>query len=119
MLNTISRCNGFQRSDFFQKDFNKLPENKMPIYGSLDFLRKFLIIGYKAIEANYPQSIDLTAPSNNIYEEFKATFSFYTSDDFNFTLDFIPEIYNMLLNPKHPWSESMNETRAAQKSWRK
>ena len=118
-LNNNSRRDGFQISGSFQRNYDGLPENKKRIYLSLNLLREALIFDYKVIEADYPRSVDPRASSNDIYEDFRTAFSLYTDDDFKFALDFIPEIYETLSNPKRPLSESTKEARVAQKSRRK
>ena len=103
----------------FRKNHDELPINKKHIYRSLNYLREILIRGYKDIEEGYPQSVDPTVLNSNIYEQLKDFFSRYSSEDSNYTLDFIPEIYITLSNPKRPRSESMTDTGAASKSQRK
>ena len=120
--NLVDHRDVFIISEEFQENYNKLPINKKPIYQALNYLRELLIMGYEDIEKTYPQSVDPTVLNSNIYKEFKNVFSSYGFKDSNYTLDFIPEIYETLSNPKRPRSESTNDTElgaAAQKSRRK
>ena len=117
-LDSMTRQNGFKIPSSFRKICKTLPHNKEDIYNSLDLLREFLIDHYEAVEKGYPQSIDLDASKEDIYDVFTLGFSKLQTLSDGLVLHFVPEIYSRLL--KRPRSESTNDTGAGQqKSARK
>ena len=122
LVNT-TRQNAFQLSSHFREICNELPHNKGDIYDSLDLLRELLIDHYEVVEKGYPQSIDLDASKEVIYDVFTYGFSKLQALSDGLTLHFVPKIYERLLKAeilKRPRSESTNDTGIGQqKSARK
>ncbi|KAF9511827.1 hypothetical protein BS47DRAFT_1467753 [Hydnum rufescens UP504] len=88
----LSRRTGFQAS--FQELCEELPSSKQEICSHLDALRRVVIRSYIKVEATLPNSIDLTASKDNMYEYFKKPFTLLQEQEFS--LVYIPSIYNEL-----------------------
>jgi len=105
----ISRRDNFQK--FFLKVCKELPSNKRTITNDFDVLRRNLIQHYVKVEAKLPQSIDLTASKDDIYEDFKNTFTLSREDYLDVTMTFIPDIHTQLgESSKRRKVESDNDT---------
>jgi hypothetical protein len=97
VLQSTVRRDGFQIPGSFQKACERLPHNKKPIYVRLNLLRRLLISHYSVIEAGYPLSVDLNSSKDDIYDHFTRLFSNLKTLSHDLLLDFIPEIYEKLL----------------------
>jgi hypothetical protein len=88
----MSRQIAFQHS--FQERCQGLPSSKKEICSYLNALRRILILGYTKVEATLPNSIDLMASKDNIYECFKEAFTSLQEQEFS--LVYIPSVYDEL-----------------------
>jgi hypothetical protein len=100
VLESFTRRLGFQHPDAFLDACERLPHNKKPIYDGLDLLRRLLISQYTVVEAGYPQSVDPNSSNDDIYDHFTQLFSTLKTVSHDLVLDFIPEIYEKLLEGK-------------------
>jgi Fungal protein kinase len=106
----------FRRRDGFQQLFpeicNDLPSNKHTIGSYLDLLRSNLVTHYSKVETTLPQSIDLSASEDDIYDRFRQVFTY--SGELNYTLTFIPDIHTQLRgNLKRARAVSTNDVGGA------
>jgi hypothetical protein len=122
VLGNTSRRDGFQISTSFMNTCNLLQHNKKYVPCSLNILRLILVCRYRDIERGFPQSVDPSLCSDDIYDHFTSVFSSLKDKSRNVVLSFIPEIYENLLkaeNSKRPRSESTDDARVAQKTARR
>ena len=66
----------------------------------LDLLRQDLVEHYSKVESNLQHFIDSTTSGDDIFDNFRNTFSY--SENFDFTLTFIPDIHKEL---KRVWKD--------------
>ena len=110
-LDNTTRQNGFRLPTLFRKICDGLPHNTGEIYDSLDLIREFLINHYEVIEAGFPQSIDIDASNNDIYDAFTEGFSDSQSLSDGLVLHFFPAIYATLSKAENSKrSESTDDT---------
>ena len=110
-LDNTTRQNGFRLPTLFRKICDGLPHNTGEIYDSLDLIREFLINHYEVIEAGFPQSIDIDASNNDIYDAFTEGFSDLQSLSDGLVLHFFPAIYATLSKAENSKrSESTDDT---------
>jgi hypothetical protein len=107
LMESASRRDAFQQ--LFLEVCGELPRNKHAICSYLDLLRHSLIEHYSKVESTLPHFIDLAASKDDIYDDFRETFS--CSQELDFILTFIPDIHAELRgNLKRPRAESTNDT---------
>jgi hypothetical protein len=109
-----TRLHGFQTK--FQEKCHQLPKDIRPFGADLDRIRRLLIIHYNAVEAKFPESVDLDSSTNDIYDGFRRVFSEVQSKSHDLELNFLPNIQKELLkkeNLKRPRSRSTNDAEGA------
>jgi hypothetical protein len=79
----------------FVNTYAQLPVSKHPLCKRLDLLRQVLLIHYSAVEATWPDSITLSASTNQIYWQFKALLVDAPKSCLDFTLRFLPAVMSM------------------------
>src|ERR1700691_3780472 len=72
-MKSIDRRDGFQRS--FLKTCGDLPSSKKAICAYLNALRRIIIRNYVLIESKLPQTVDLSASMDDIYQKFNEVFA--------------------------------------------
>ena len=108
-MKSIDRRDGFQRS--FLKTCGDLPSSKKAICAYLNALRRVIIRNYVLIESKLPQTVDLNASMDDIYEKFTEVFATSKEKYADFSLAFIPDIHAQLrVNLKRARAESTNDT---------
>jgi hypothetical protein len=75
----------------FQKCAIIYQETKTP-FAYLNIIRLSLILHYSVIQSTFPQSIDSSASTDNIYDNFRQAFSLAHKAYSDFALTFIPHI---------------------------
>ena len=101
-LDNTVRHDGFRTSNSFPKTCGRLPGNKKDIYAGLNVLRGLLINHYSIIEAGFPLFVDPNPSKDDIYDHFARIFSTLKTISHGLVLEFIPEIYEKLLEGEDP-----------------
>jgi hypothetical protein len=108
-MKSIDRRDGFQRS--FLKTCGDLPSSKKAICAYLNTLRRAIIRNHVLIESKLPQTVDLSASMDDIYEKFNEVFATSKEKYSDFGLAFIPDIHAQLrVDLKRLRAESTNDT---------
>jgi tRNA (Thr-GGU) A37 N-methylase len=106
IMGSVGRRDAFQQ--LFLKVCNELPSNKHTVCSYLDLLQHSLIEHYSKVESMLPHFIDLTASKDDIYDNFRETFS--CLQELDVILTFILDIHAELRqNLKRPRAESTND----------